>query len=42
MFIISALTGEGCRELTYAAMELLQQSAEAAMAQAEESAAASE
>jgi GTP-binding protein len=40
VFMISALTGEGCRELTYATMELLQQSAEPAMA--EEPAAASE
>jgi GTP-binding protein len=42
VFIISALTGEGCRELTYAAMELLQQPAEPETAGAAEPAAASE
>jgi GTP-binding protein len=36
VFVISALTGEGCRELTYAVMEFLERSAQAAMAAAEE------
>jgi GTP-binding protein len=36
VFVISALTGEGCRELTYAVMEFLERTAHAAMATAEE------
>jgi GTP-binding protein len=41
VFIISALTGEGCRELTYAVMEFLQRT-EPALSEAEEPAAAPE
>jgi hypothetical protein len=42
VFIISALTGEGCRELTYAVMEFLQRTGDPAMSEAEELAAAPE
>jgi GTP-binding protein len=42
VFIISALTGEGCRELTYAVMEFLQHTADPARSEAEELAAAPE
>jgi GTPase len=42
VFIISALTGEGCRELTYAVMEFLQHAADPARSEAEELAAAPE
>ncbi len=42
VFTISALTGEGCRELTYAVMEFLEESAERPMAAVEEPAATHE
>jgi GTP-binding protein len=42
VFIVSALTGEGCRELTYAVMEFLQRTGDPAMSEAEELAAAPE
>jgi GTP-binding protein len=42
VFVISALTGEGCRELSYAVMKFLEQSADALAAAAAEPAVAPE